>query len=241
MPSIPNTNEDSPTGIYISAALGALFLGVGDLLNNQNAATVLKLSETIRVNLYPNLESGGLVALILLVIFGAGVCWVQQPLTRVDAFARGFSVFALMAVTAPYRPATEGITHPINLPHIQGSISGLLGISIALAEIDVQTNSVDIVIQPPKSNTLPADTQVTLRELDTGRIVGASHAGSGKLTINQPIGRYLMEVEARGYRRTSTELQIAKENKAINIPIENSIIPLSVQRLYAPERLNETK
>ena len=88
--SVPKAKVESPLVIYISAGLGAFFLGIGDLLNNNNAATVVKLSETIRQNLLPQLESGGLVALIVLVVLGAAVCWIHQPTTRVDAFARGF-------------------------------------------------------------------------------------------------------------------------------------------------------
>lgn len=241
----PPTNtptEDSPLGIYISAALGALFLGIGDLLNNKTAATVLKLSETIRQNLYPQLESGGLVALALLVIFGASVCWVQQPRTRVDAFARGFSVFALMAVTAPYNPTSTGLSHSPAAPHPNtGGISNLFGISAAYADNDTPSTPVEITLAPRKTSALPSDTQIILRELDTGKIIGTSQIKSSKFTINQPSGRYLLEVEAHGFRRTSAELQVGGANKQINVPIEDSAIPLNLQRLYAPERVSAKK
>ncbi len=68
-----------PGSLYASAAIGALFLGLGDLLNNQKSATVIKLAETIRQNLYPQLEFGGLIALILL-----GALSPSKPLSRPD-------------------------------------------------------------------------------------------------------------------------------------------------------------
>jgi hypothetical protein len=183
-----SSGEESPAGIYISAALGAFFLGIGDLLNNNNAATVIKLSETIRQNLYPQLESGGLVALVLLVIFGAAVCWIQQPKTRVDAFARGFSVFALMAVTAPYNPVTTGLNHSADRPASAGGISSLFGISTAYAQTNTPSVPVEITLVPSSGSALPRDTRVVLRELNTGRIVGTSHISSGKFAISQPKG-----------------------------------------------------
>lgn len=231
--------EDSPMGIYLSAALGALFLGIGDLLNNQTAATVLKLSQAIRQNLYPQLESGGLVALALLVIFGAGVCWVQQPRTRVDAFARGFSVFALMAVTAPYNPGTEGLNHQPAGPANAAGLSSLFGISAAYADNHAQPVPIEITLAPTNTTTLPTDTKITLRALDTGEIIGTTRIRSSKLTISQPSGRYLLEVEASGFRRTSAELLINGAGKQLNVPIEESAVPLGIQRLYAPDKANE--
>lgn len=230
--------QESPMGIYLSAALGALFLGIGDLLNNQTAATVLKLSQAIRQNLYPQLESGGLVALALLVIFGAGVCWVQQPRTRVDAFARGFSVFALMAVTAPYNPGTEGLNHPADHANASG-LSSLFGISAAYADNHAQPVPIEITLAPTNTSALPSDAKVTLRALDTGEIIGTTRIRAGKLTISQPSGRYLVEVDASGFRRTSAELHVDGAGKRVNIPIEESSVPLGIQRLYAPERADE--
>jgi hypothetical protein len=239
--STTTSNENSQLGIYISAALGALFLGIGDLLNNNTAATVLKLSETIRQYLYPSLESGGLVALALLAILGAAVCWVQQPHTRVDAFSRGFSVFALLAVTTPYHPTTTGLDHPPGPHPTSGGIGSLFGISVAYADDDTPTIPLDITLEPRTATTLPSDTQVILREFDTGKIVGTSKISSGKFSINQPRGRYLLEVEAPGFRRTATELKVDGASQRITVPIEDSSIPLSIQRLYAPERATEKK
>jgi len=230
---------ESAAGIYVSAALGAFFLGVGDLLNNNSAATVLKLAETIRQNLYPQLNSGGLVALVLLGIFGAAVCWVQQPKTRVDAFARGFSVFALLAVTAPYNPPTTGLNHAADHHANENVMLSMFGISAAYAQSNTPTVPVEITLVPSSGSALPSDTKVILREFNTGKIVGTSHISSGKFTLKQPQGIYLLEVEASGLRRTSAKIQVDGVSQAIAVPIEDSRIPLSIQRLYAPQERNQ--
>ena len=96
--------------MYLAGGLGALFLGFGDLLNNDTAATVLKIGAMIKRHVYPGIESGGSIGLCLLVLFGVCVCWIYQPKTRIDAFARGLSVFALLTVATPYQAA--GLEQP---------------------------------------------------------------------------------------------------------------------------------
>ena len=93
----------------LAAGFGAFCLGFGDLLNNYKAATVLKISEVVRQHLWPGLEIGGLVALLILVLLGPCFCWVHQPRTRIDAFSRGFSVFAFLAVAAPFHSVGRGL------------------------------------------------------------------------------------------------------------------------------------
>ena len=44
----PEPKPDRAPVIYCAASLGALCLGLGDLVNNSEAATVLKLGEVIR-------------------------------------------------------------------------------------------------------------------------------------------------------------------------------------------------
>ncbi|HEC31277.1 MAG TPA: hypothetical protein ENI41_02175, partial [Deltaproteobacteria bacterium] len=53
--------EKSVCKLYVSAALGAFCLGLGDLLNNEHAATVLKIGEMIKQHLYPKMDHGGLI------------------------------------------------------------------------------------------------------------------------------------------------------------------------------------
>ena len=49
--------------IYCASVAGALFLGIGDLMNNGFSATTLKLGEVFRY-IYPgsDLEIGGIIA-----------------------------------------------------------------------------------------------------------------------------------------------------------------------------------
>ncbi len=231
-----SSKEDSQLVIYVSAALGAFFLGIGDLLNNSGAATVVKLSEVIRQNIYPQMGSGGLGALLLLGFFGAAGCWIHQPKTRIDAFARGFSVFAIMAVTAPYSPPPTGLNHSFDNRAGAIAISSIFGIAPAYADETARKYPLEITLVTGSGSVLPSDTRVILREYDTGRIVGSSNVVSSRFTISQPKGIYLVEVEASGMRRTSAKIRIEEVNKGVSVHLDDSRVPLGIQRLYSPER-----
>ena len=146
-------------------------------------------------------------------------------------------MFALMAVTAPYNPPVSSLNHSAQLHTTVSVISRMLGISAAYADDNMASVPVTVTLVPGTGSILPADTHVVLREFDTGKIVGSSQSGSGKFSISQPNGIYLLEVEAKGFRRTSVKIQIEGIGQEISVPIENSAIPLGIQRFYSPERV----
>ncbi len=118
----PSSQTDPVSTIYCASAIGALCLGLGDLLKNGEGATVLKLGEVSR-QLMPHNQYTPLLSLLILVILGGMICWVQQPLTRVDGFARGFSVFAVLTVAAPYQ-APPPLDQATVTPAAVGSVTG---------------------------------------------------------------------------------------------------------------------
>ena len=177
-----NDNIDSPRlgpDIYIAAAFGAFFLGFGDLLKNDKSATVLKMSEVIRQHLFPDFGAGASIALLLLVIFGIVVCWIHGPRTKIDAFSRGFSVFALFAVASPPQIAL-GTQVSVNV-HSAPALSAIFPIRSAYAQSGIITDLYDesdvpvvqgeaVVVLPDlrRLETHPAVT-VTIRDPKTAQ------------------------------------------------------------------------
>ena len=244
-----NDTIDNPrfrSEFYIAAAFGAFFLGFGDLLKNDKFATVLKMSEMIKQHLYPGFGAGASIALIFLVIFGIIVCWVHRPHTRIDAFSRGFSVFALFAVASPSEIVAVS-QMPVNGQSAQ-AFSATFPIQSAYAQSGIETDFYNELYVPVKQGeavvvlpdlkrlkTHPAVT-VTIRDPKTAQIKFLEKFFGSKFKIQQPIGEYLLEVETSGYRRVEVAIGIENTIDAFSLHLVETKVPLSIQRLYGPFR-----
>lgn len=243
--------EESTFKLYLSGAIGAFCLGFGDLINNDKAATVLKVSEVIKQNLIPGFEGGALIAFAALMIISGLLCWVHPPQSRIEAFTRGFSVFAVLAVVSPYQNVPKGLERNHDVRK-SGDVS-FYWISSAYAKDEAVVkgpNDGNAVANPPVSITLlPADATdndpkserltgavVTVREITSGKVVGADAVGK-TFSVKQPNGRYLIEIESAGFERSAAEVEVNGHAQSINVPVERSKIPLSIQRLYGAKRV----
>lgn len=92
----------APWKLYVAGFLGGLVLAIGDLASNDTSSTALKLSAVIQ-RIIPDLVNGGLIGLLLVAGLGAVFCWVWPVESKGDAFARGFSVFAVLTVGTPFK------------------------------------------------------------------------------------------------------------------------------------------
>ena len=253
---------DTLITICLAASFGALCLGFGDLINNDRAATVLKLGEVMRRYIYSGFESGGLWALVLLALLGAGVCWIHQPKTRIDAFTRGFSVFAILAVVTPFhREATQqsALASPSGASVIARNQEPLSA-AVVLAFMQVQREEahdrvqVSPEIRQPESNDkkvalvwLKSDagsidkTLVTIRDPKTAEILSSKSVMGNNFSFSSDIGEYLVEVEVLGFRRTSFTIKLTDKEVGYSVPMTDSIFPLSWQRLVGSKEVNPKK
>ena len=245
--------------LFCAAAFGAFCLGLGDLLNNSNAATVLKLGEIVRQYLWPGLESSGLLALLLLVFLGGTICWLHEPKTRVDAFARGFSVFALLAVTTPYQAPTAdlgnpeaglgggnpvtapaglsdsaSLGHPLLLmasvvPAVQGGARGQVALAADRAVATARVHLFEEDGRTPVEGAL-----VTLRDVSSAQVLGSETLSSHVAQIKKPTGTYVVEIEKDGYQRVQFRLALRGDH-AWAVKLAPSKVPLNLQRLRGAE------
>lgn len=239
--------EKSPGKLVFAAALGAFILGFGDLLNNDKSATVIKIAEVIRQYLYPELMYGALISLMMIVILGCGICWVHQPHTRHDAFTRGLSVFAVLAVITPYELPPGGLDS--KLPQKVTFDRQFSIFSSAWAEgsdmtlkikeknkFSLKGEAVITLRTPDKKDSIYFST-VTVREPRSARIIAVERVYGSSFSLIKPIGNYLLEIESPGHKRTRTNVLVNEGFKKYSLPIENTIIPLSIQRLYPPQEV----
>ena len=192
-----NSNDSTPTGLsrrsedagsiegaresllalYVSAAFGSAFLTLADLVSNVDAAMTVKIGEVL--NRYfgaDHLQLYQLVwlALILTTLAGLGLVYVYRPGTRVDAFTRGASVFAILTIIVPLQvPGTPEESDPVT--GLQGAREVQLGV-IALVSANHgaprQNNPVQFWVRTEDDQPVLADGWATLRSIETRAIVG---------------------------------------------------------------------
>ena len=224
------SNDPAPK-LYCASALGAFCLGLGDLVSNGNAATVLKIGEVLRQYVFWGNDFGGGIPLLLLGVLGVCLCWVHEPKTRVDAFSRGFSVFAVLAVVTPYQPNPGGLDASVPMQkatlwfstvHASGPKTG-----------EAPTGTAKIILRPAGGAAV-SEATVTVRDAKSAKIIAVERITSKEFAIRKPAGHYVVEVESPGFRRTSSQLQIRNASEAYAMPLEESSLPLSLQRLTPP-------
>lgn len=227
--------------IYLSAAIGALLVGFGDLLRGGDdtaqtpQVTVLRIAHILRADIAPSLGQP-LVALALLMIIAMLCCWMYQPSTRKDACSVGLSVFAIISASAPY---TSPQKVALNSPSWGGMIAEAHADTLQsdpapslrdyYLDFELKTATDTSHNREPLLLSLYDSTQQTL--LQTKTILLPQIA---KFTL--PIGRYVLLIEAHGAKRTALYVDVtADEPQASIIYLAPSDWPLSFQRLLQPD------
>jgi hypothetical protein len=234
--------KESAWKIYAAAAFGAFILGFSDLLKNGSAATVLKMAEVLRQYVYSGFGTGAWFALLALAILGIALCWIHGPGNHIDAFSRGFSVFAVLAVTVPTDDPPAKVTST-GAGHSAYAIDFLISPANAQMAgappgtyVSSAKNEGTVVIQLPHLKDLenPPPSVVTLRDAKSEKVVTTERISGSKFKISRPVGNYLMEVETPSYRRVSVKLEIKHPVDAYALSVKEAAVPLNVQRIYGP-------
>lgn len=237
MPLIKEVSQTPTWDVYAAAGVGAFFLSISDLLKNGEGSTVSKMSEIVRVLLSPSLGEVALFSILLLVLLGVALCWVYAPDSRAEGFARGFSIFAILAVVSP---SSNG--GPLSTPNQQVEQSSsppasYLSFFIPFAyaeshEEAVNTGKVVILLPPGQSGSDASDEVTdTLRDAETEEIVARESIAGEEFQIEKPYGEYILEVEKPGFERTKAALSIDNSSAAYEFPMEESVVPVGLQRL----------
>lgn len=242
-------NQEAPQGLhrpskeyavalYLAALGGSIIATIGDLLTNHNAAAAVKINEMLRK--YMGLSSDNvLIAVALLAAMACFLCWVHRPLHRLDAFYRGVAVFAALSITTPYE-LPKGVSSTRAAAAAESPMAGLFQISTAHAAGLAAVIRLGRVLVKLKGRTSAIEAiapVVTIRDAQTGELLGRERVQGPEFEITRPTGSYILELDVAGYRRTKTYIDIGPEPKGYEIPIDSSPIPLGIQRLYVPREV----
>ena len=253
------SKQRSAIEAMVASGLGALILGFLDLAQNGDLSVVAKIADQIREQLYPAASNPALWALIMLTLIGLCLGWVHRPLTRVDGFARGLSVLALLGVVAPNNQPYEDAANAAGHDQTTSRPASIGSWVSVLPRVWAQEQEQK---KPELSSSMQAKSQsgtttihlrgikkdsavlVTVRDPETAKKVSVRRLRGPSFTLEKPAGSsYLIEVEAQGYRRTSAQVNIPEGTKNYSLDIEETKIPLSILRLLSMDKvaLEETK
>lgn len=224
-----------PRVLYLASALGAFVLGLGDYFRNEYASTTMRMGEFLTSHFHVGGEPM-VFAFVLLMILAVIGCWVYQPPTKVDAFARGLSVLSLLSLASP-------ATGPQSLSGKDAASPGgpggsLLGIEEAFADAPVAYGSMTLRFVAEDGRAPVAREVVTLRAASTAQLLGRERLMTDSVRIERPLGRYLVEIEAPGFQRVQAALEIGSRPACRTISLRRSAVPIAVQRFYAPAVLH---
>jgi hypothetical protein len=242
--------------IYLGGTLGALALGLADVLRNGASSMVLKLGEQL-VPLLKALElsidRGPFIGVMLLIVLGLVLCWVHQPQGRAEAYARGASVFAILATLVPPPDVTGktdlSLVPPLFSTAYADEVSSVSESAAAPSAPTIDNGKVPQSFEHAGATTgqfvellLPADAtehaRVTVRDYDSAQILSITQQPGTQFDIQQPEGRYILDIEASGLRRSRAIIDIGSSPQApLQLQINKSSVPLNLQRLYSPAQV----
>lgn len=117
--------------ILLAGGLGALISGAGDNIGNKFTSVSASLART------DWFIFGELEAILIIGLLGVVVCWVQRPLSRADAFARGLAVLAIVGMASSNYKNLEPEEEDMN---ILEQSNGLIRINNGLQLASVSSN-----------------------------------------------------------------------------------------------------
>ena len=254
-------NEDKPFTILASGAIGAFCFSIADLISNDEAAALVKVGDALR-RLSASWMPMELLALIILTTLGFLLCWIYQPKTRLDAFMRGFSVFAIFTVASPYENAAlQSQAEPLQQakmtpsPPRQKETAEFSGLTLEEKQSTRDIHSANdqgrfelpqsrtfkpqpkLVLLSAADKTTPVtEAIITLRDPKTRKIIGKFKTGS---RFHLPEAKpYLIEIEAPGYRWSVLKFSPNARKPERVIYLDPDRVPAELQRFYGPKRIN---
>jgi hypothetical protein len=103
--------------IYGPGLLGGFFLCIADVMQSDHQGQAFKMGVMVKRSFFNFGLEEALVGMLLVLLLGLALCWVRRPKSRSDSFAKGASVFAVLAAVVPARelpgtPVVSSYTSP---------------------------------------------------------------------------------------------------------------------------------
>lgn len=248
--------------VYGPALVGGIFLCIADLMQSDRQGQIFKVGGMVKRNFLNGfgLEEGS-AGVLLILLLGVLLCWVWRPKTPSDSFAKGASVFAVLAALVPANKLPGTPVSSYTLPdersaavarsgsgtsawEMLASIAGAIPSARAETVIPLRPIAKAKITLSPAAN-VPGEefarqiqesgVNVWLTDAD-GNPVAYQRITQPQFTVTKPAGKYLMEVEMDGYQRLRVPITLENEPRAYDLRVgEKTRVPIGIQRLYGPD------
>jgi len=247
MGQTPETIEEVTTRqVLIISGVSAFLAGFIDLMNNADSAdaTINKLISIIHNSLSISSPVNLFVALLFLSALGCFISYVYEPKTRVDAYIRGFSVYALLTVATPSDKASvsginttfiEENVHYASILPISPIIKKQSKDSLYTIEITLRTDTLHPFIKKPFKSV------ITIMDKKENLILGKENMYKNQFTITRPKGSYALLIESSGYERIRDIVDIDSTQMAYEYILNTSAIPLGFQKFMSPKKAKHSQ
>jgi hypothetical protein len=217
----PPPAADDVWKVYLTAAIGAFFLGISDYIRHGSQSTVVELATALgsqQVWLF----------FLLTPVLGLLAAWINRPGTQRDAFALGFAVFSIFALVPPQQES-KAITDKIGVspPEIHTGLS--VSASAFAQEAGTPTASANVVLQYEGSP--PPETKVSVTNVTEGTDLGTFTIRDTVKLVGKPGDQIRLNFEAAGHQRTQVVVPLAALTRDYKVQLKETSTPLFLQRL----------
>ena len=240
----------------VAGACGGMFLGLADIIRNQEAAVVKRFGEVLGPLVSSvTVTDYAILGLLVLACLGYVLCWIYEPHTKTDAFARGLAVVALLNLTpnlSPESSAPHGIVQPNEVEMAVEKATPIEAVVFPtrflqdrpqppcpLRPMEARGDTVIVKLRHKGTqNLIEKQALITVRDLDTAHILCRYRAETPLIRLDQPDLAELddivrVEVEVPGYRRIKFDLSPEKQYaQAYQVDLTPSIVPMGIQQLF---------
>ena len=231
---------------YFATAGGVLMVTFGDTIKNgggtRDTSALHRASDGLRALFPPDVAAYAQAWITLLLLIGLALilCWLARPEKKREAFMLGLSIYALLAAFSPSDPQqNENAAQTLFKQQATARSTGWGLISSAYAADMAPTWNYYLHFVDPDHPS--DDARVTLRILDKNEQypLGSLTARVGSIVqLNLQAGTYVLYVECAGCDRARYTLDVEQvPYQASEIALAGSKMPLSLQRLFRPTRM----
>jgi hypothetical protein len=238
---------------YLAGAGAGALTGILDLFKDHNNGTVARVGRGLREHLFGGADlllAPTFWAIVLIVVVSLFLCWVFEVTSRLDGFLRGCTILAAFSIGAPEplinkhdiaRTAT-----PAAAPTDGRGGNSSWGVSSAFAQAargqpkaDARTGEVYVTLRHLTGRS-PIRSTISVQDFSSRKLVELFQIEGDKIEITQPYGQYLVEVQTPGFATTAFSLTINEPVLAYKANVSASSVPLAVQKLITPSRIDLT-
>lgn len=227
--------KEADLSLYLAALGGALVQAIVDKAFNDSQSVMARVGDKLLTDVMPSAFTRWFIAVIIMAIIATFLCWIFKPKNLKTAFYGGFSILAVLTVGFPIQ-----VKNSVAAPNPQTSSSQQLEVKGLIWRVNdnilpwrYQVGTSIVEVSPKDEGRNISVMVITLRDIERQSIVAQQRFGGSKFNIDQPIGKYIVEIESPGYRITKSVIEVGPEPKRYRIAVDTSDVPISIQRLWA--------